>query len=202
MYRALDILLALILLVVAAVPMIFVSLIIILEDGFPVIFKQVRVGQNLKPFYIYKFRSMRTSVDDSRSGSVIGSDYEDKIRARQQFKTTSVGDARITQFGKFIRKTHLDELPQLMNVLMGDMSMVGVRPDTFAQEVDYQPDYWTIRHALKPGITGLAQVMNVPAEGMSGRTRWEVRWIERRSLKIYFTVLFRTIFKVFKRDSL
>ena len=201
MMRMLDIVFALLLLAVAALPMLIVAFAIYAHDGFPVIFRQIRAGRAGRPFTIFKFRSMRLAPPDSRSGAVTGTSRDERARARAAFETTQVNDPRITPVGRLIRKTHFDELPQIFNVLRGDMSLVGVRPDTPAQEVDYSEAYWRLRHSLRPGITGLAQVMNRAGGGMEGRRYWETVWIERHSLRLYFLVLFRTVVKVLKRNS-
>jgi lipopolysaccharide/colanic/teichoic acid biosynthesis glycosyltransferase len=122
-------------------------------------------------------------------------------RARTRFRTTQPDDPRVTPVGRVIRKTHLDELPQLYNVLRGDMSLVGVRPDTPAQETDYSEEYWRFRHKLRPGITGPAQAMNPADGGMEGRCYWETVWIEHHSLPLYFRVLLKTVSKVLKMSS-
>jgi lipopolysaccharide/colanic/teichoic acid biosynthesis glycosyltransferase len=201
MIRLLDIVLALLMLVLAGLPMLIVAGVIYAYDGFPIIFRQTRVGWNGRPFTIFKFRSMHLAPPDSRSGTVAGTSRDEKAQARAAFQTTEVNDPRITPMGSVIRKTHLDELPQIFNVLRGDMSLVGVRPDTPAQEVDYSEEYWRLRHSLRPGITGLAQVMNTPEGGMDGRRHWETVWIERHSLRLYFSILFRTVVKVLKSNS-
>jgi lipopolysaccharide/colanic/teichoic acid biosynthesis glycosyltransferase len=181
--------------------MLVVAVATIIEDGLPVVFRQTRIGQNGQPFTIYKFRSMRLTDPEHGTGEAIGGSPQDKLQARLKFKTTTINDPRITAVGRVIRKTHLDELPQLFNVLLGEMSLVGVRPDTPAQEVDYDSDYWVKRHIHKPGITGLAQVMNDEKGGMAGRQHWETVWIEQKSLQLYYIVLFRTFLKVLKRNS-
>lgn len=201
MIRLIDIVLSLLILLLAGLPMLIVAGAIYAQDGFPVIFRQTRIGQNGRPFTIFKFRSMRLAPPDSRSGAVAGTSRDEKAQARAAFQTTRVNDPRITAVGSVMRKTHLDELPQIFNVLRGDMSLVGVRPDTPAQEVDYSEEYWRLRHSLLPGITGLAQVMNTPEGGMDGRRHWETVWIERHSLRLYFSVLFRTVGKVLKCNS-
>jgi len=201
MIRLFDIALALLMLLLAGLPMLIVAVAIYAHDGFPVIFRQSRVGQGGRPFTIFKFRSMCLAPLDSRSGTVNGTSREDKQQARATFQTTQANDPRITPVGRVIRKTHLDELPQIFNVLRGDMSLVGVRPDTPAQEVDYTEDHWRLRHRLRPGITGLAQVRNSAGGGMEGRLYWDTVWIEQHSLRLYFSVLFRTVVKVLKRNS-
>jgi lipopolysaccharide/colanic/teichoic acid biosynthesis glycosyltransferase len=135
---------------------------ILIEDGSPVLFVQRRVGRANRFFQVYKFRSM-----------VIGRADHDG------HNSTERNDARITRVGKFIRRTSIDELPQLFNVLKGEMSIVGPRPhalgsqagDKLFWEVDER--YWE-RHALKPGLTGLAQI-----RGFRGATASEIDLTER-----------------------
>ena len=110
-----------------------------LESGRPVLFRQQRVGQGGRTFRMLKFRSM---VQDA---AAIGPYF------------TSADDPRITRVGRFLRRTSIDELPQLLNVLRGDMSLVGPRPDVPAQQVLYRPEDWALRCSVRPGLTGLAQ---------------------------------------------
>lgn len=201
MIRFFDIFLSLILLPFIILPLVVISILILVEDGSPIIFRQTRAGKDRKPFTIYKLRSMRAGNFEQIHGEVSGDSDQDKVLARQKFKTTEVNDQRITTVGKFIRKTHLDELPQLFNVLRGDMSLVGVRPDTPSQEVDYENGYWVERHRYTPGITGPAQVTTSEFTGISGRQKQEGLWLHQRSLLLYFSILFKTFFKVLKGNS-
>ena len=141
--RGMDLMLALILMVILSPLALIVSIIIKLESKGPVIFKQMRVGENMRPFKVYKFRSMRLHDPEKYS------------------KYTLDNDSRVTRFGKFIRKTRIDELPQLWNILKGTMSFVGPRPewDILAKDYARQINYYNLRHLIKPGITGWAQVM-------------------------------------------
>lgn len=160
----------------------------------PVFFRQYRYGYRNRLFRIYKFRTMYTALGDS-SG-------------RQQ---TSVGDVRVTRIGRILRSTSLDELPQLINVLKGDMSLVGPRPHVpgmLAAGVLYEDliPYYFQRHAVKPGITGLAQV-----NGWRGSTESPQAAIERvdndleyialRSLRLDLTVIISTLRKEFLAGS-
>lgn len=117
------------------------GLAIVLESGRPVLFTQVRVGRGGREFRMYKFRSM--VADATRRGPYF----------------TLQDDPRITRVGRFIRRTSLDELPQLFNVLLGDMSLVGPRPDVPAQRALYTEEDWRERCSVRPGITGLAQAL-------------------------------------------
>lgn len=201
-FRLIDVTLCALVLVFAALPMAVIAGAIWLNDRGPVIFRQPRVGQGGRVFTVLKFRSMLVDTSGIGKGHVDqAASLEDKAAARARFKTTSRNDPRITAVGRVIRKTHLDELPQLFNVLQGDMSLVGVRPDTPAQEADYDPAFWVERHRFRPGITGLAQVTMGSDGTLADRCRYETEWNRNRSVGLYFTILWKTAFKVLKRSS-
>ena len=179
--RVLDVVLAASLLLLLALPMVLIALAIRLGDGGPALFRQQRVGRRRELFMVFKFRTMR--VDAHRTA----------------FRTEQ-GDPRITALGRFLRPSHLDELPQLINVLRGDMSLVGVRPDTPMQRGDYVLDYWHARHRYAPGITGPAQVARGDVT-LAERSALELQWLDRKSLPLYLRILWQTIGKVFARSS-
>lgn len=149
----------------------------------PIIFKQQRIGLHNKPFQMYKFRSMRMqSPEDEKKG------------------WTTKGDPRVTKVGAFIRKTSLDELPQLFNVLKGDMSLVGPRPerpqyvDKFKEEI---PRYM-VKHQVRPGMTGWAQVNGYRGDtSIKKRIEYDIYYIENWTLGFDIRILFRTIFHGF-----
>lgn len=195
--RAADISLALIALVVLGFPMLLVAGLIRLEDGGPALFVQQRVGRNGRLFRIYKFRSMHVTPPSSATTSMTKAEM---ITARAKFQTTKENDPRITRIGRILRPSHIDELPQLLNVLFGDMSMVGARPDTPVQEVDYTPEYWLRRHRLRPGITGPAQLQSNTAT-LAQRSALEETWTQGPRFPVYMGILIRTAFKVLKRTG-
>ena len=117
-----------------------IALVICVESSGSPIFTQQRIGLDMRPFAIFKFRSMVKNAPSLGSWQ------------------TAKDDPRITRVGKFLRTTSLDELPQLWNVLLGDMSLIGPRPDVPARQSWYTPADWELRHRVRPGITGLAQV--------------------------------------------
>src|SRR5205823_9488371 len=138
MKRSIDLTLSLIMLILALPAMLVTALAILLEDGRPVLYRQERVGENGRTFTLSKFRSMRK---DAETGTPLWAKH---------------GDDRITFVGRIIRKTRLDELPQLWNVILGDMSFVGPRPERpyFVEELSKNVPFYQQRHAVKPGITG------------------------------------------------
>ena len=196
--RTCDIFISLIALSLGALPMFVIASAIWIEDRRPIFFTQTRVGKRTENFIIWKFRTM---THDKRrfQGDARGSLAKDDLRS--QFQTTEINDVRITRVGKFIRPLHQDEQPQLLNVIRGDMSLVGVRPDVPIQELEYSPKQWLERHDLRPGISGLAQI-NSNIESMEERTKLDLIWVNNFSFKLYIYVLFKTLFKVLKRNSL
>jgi lipopolysaccharide/colanic/teichoic acid biosynthesis glycosyltransferase len=139
MKRCFDFAVSFLSLIIGLPILIVVAIGVYLQDRGPVFFKQKRVGLNRKPFFILKFRSM--FVDAEKRGGF----------------STEDNDPRITTIGKMIRKSSLDEVPQLINVLKGEMSLVGPRPDVPEQECLYSAEEWRQRCSVRPGITGLAQ---------------------------------------------
>jgi sugar transferase EpsL len=149
--------------------------------GGPVLFKQMRPGLNGKPFYMYKFRTM-TSEKDER-----GNLLPDELR--------------LTRLGKFLRSTSLDELPELFNVLKGDMSLVGPRPLLMQYLDRYTPEQ-ARRHEVKPGITGWAQVNGRNAITWEEKFALDVWYVDNRSLLLDMKILAITVVKVFKREGI
>lgn len=175
---------------------IIVSIAVKMSSQGSIFFIQARIGKDLKKFFIFKFRTMHT--DNNR---FIG-EFDQKLNLsqmqslRNKFLTTNENDPRITKVGIFLRKTSLDELPQLINVLFGEMSFVGPRPDTPIQEIDYHPNDWISRHKIKPGITGLAQINGRSSISISERVKFDLDYVNNKSLKLYFKIIFITFIQV------
>jgi undecaprenyl-phosphate galactose phosphotransferase len=148
--RAIDICGALVGLVVLGLVLIIIVPLILLEDGGPIFYKQKRVGQNFRPFYLYKLRTMIVDADGHLAR------HPELLEAwRQTGKLQN--DPRVTRIGAFLRRTSIDELPQLFNVLRGDISLVGPRPIQFS-EIPVFGELIRVRQTVKPGLTGLWQV--------------------------------------------
>ncbi|MGE5374746.1 MAG: sugar transferase [Bacteroidota bacterium] len=162
----------------------------ITSPGAPVIFKQLRTGKGGRRFHIYKFRTMVPNAEELKSKYAHLNELQ-----WPDFKISD--DPRITPLGKFLRKTSLDEMPQLFNVLRGEMSLVGPRPTSFGPET-YK--LWhTHRLDVTPGITGLWQVFGRAQLEFDDRLRLDIAYIDRASLRLDIYLLFLTVFAVFKQ---
>ncbi len=160
------------------------------SPGEPVIFKQLRTGKGGRRFDMYKFRTMVPNAEELKSKYAHLNELQ-----WPDFKITN--DPRITPIGKFLRKTSLDELPQILNVLRGDMSLVGPRPTSFGPET-YK--LWhTSRLDVKPGITGLWQVFGRAKLEFDERLRLDIAYIERASLRLDIYILLLTMLAVFQQ---
>lgn len=165
---------------------IFVAPAIIIEDGFPVIFKQKRVGRNGRVFNFYKFRSMYRDAEERKKELM----SQNEMRGLM-FKMEN--DPRVTKVGKFIRKTSLDEFPQFFNVLKGDMSLVGTRPPTVDEYEKYTP-YQKKRLSFRPGITGNWQVSGrSDIQDFEEVVKLDVEYIENWSFKKDIHILLKTV---------
>ena len=204
--RVLDIVVSIFLLIPTAFVYLFVAVMIKLTDPHgPVIFKQRRVGRNGKEFDFYKFRSMAVNNDDSRHKEYIkyfieGNEKELK-RIHGESKIYKLDDDdRVTWIGKFLRKTSLDELPQLVNVLKGDMSMVGPRPHLPYEVGLYKP--WHRRRLMgTPGITGEWQLHGRSRVPFDESVKMDIWYLEHRSLKLDLEIIFKTFVKIFDDDG-
>lgn len=166
-----------------------IAILIKLSSKGPILFKQKRSGKNNEIFECLKFRSMRVNEDSDK-------------------KQATRNDSRVTKIGRFIRKTSIDEMPQFINVLKGDMSIVGPRPHMIKHTEEYgqQINKYMVRHFVKPGITGLAQIKGYRGETsnpkmMENRIRMDMLYVESWNMALDIWIIFRTIFTVFSRNN-
>ena len=183
MKRLLDLVIALAALLVLAPVWLLAALAIALESGGPVLFQQTRLGLKGREFNMLKFRSMRQNA--AASGPYF----------------TAANDTRITRVGRFIRRTSIDELPQLVNVLRGDMSLVGPRPDVPAQRSLYSDADWAQRCSVRPGITGLAQALLRSEATEAQRLALDLRYTREASIWFDLKILGLTIVRLSGKGS-
>ena len=161
--------------------LIILSILVFLSMGSPIFFKQERIGKNNKPFIMYKFRTMREPKDG-----------ENRL----------LSDAdRVTKVGAFLRKTSLDELPEIINVIKGEMSLVGPRP-LLDLHLELFNDQQLKRHDVKPGMTGLAQVMGRQSLSFTQRTDLDVKYVENLSLWLDIKIIIKTVLVVLGADGI
>ena len=178
--RALDVLISLVLLVPALPIMLLAAVIIRLESPGPVIYSQKRVGLHEREFTVYKFRSMRQ--DAEKDGAV----------------WAQKNDNRVTPFGRFMRKVRIDELPQIWNILNGDMSFIGPRPErmTFVRQLEKHIPYYNLRHTVKPGLTGWAQVCypyGASEDDARRKLEYDLYYIKNMSILLDIKIILKTI---------
>lgn len=178
--RAFDIIVSLIALIILAIPMIIVAILIKLEDGSPAIFKQVRMGKNLKPFNIYKFRTMKTQ--------------------REELNSELSHEEMVTKVGKVLRATSIDELPQLINILKGEMSFIGPRP-WIVEYYEWFTDEQKRRSDVRPGITGLAAVKGRNGINIFKKINYDLEYVDNMSLWLDIKIFFWSIVAVFKKTN-
>jgi exopolysaccharide production protein ExoY len=183
MASVMNVTVSLIAIIFLAPVMLAVALAVFLQDGGPILFAHRRLGQNGKPFYCLKFRSMAVDAEQ-RLASLLASDPEARAEWERDHKLRN--DPRVTRLGEFLRKTSLDELPQLFNVLRGDMSVVGPRPIVEAEVAKYGRRFRAYC-AVKPGITGLWQVSGRNDTSYRTRVALDCVYARRRtaSLDVY-----------------
>lgn len=185
MIRLFDISIAVIAIILFSPLILVCSILIFIFDGWPIFFFQKRVGNNFKLFSIIKFRTMISKPKENEKWSL----------------RTQTKDPRITKFGRILRTTSIDELPQLFNVLMGDMSLVGPRPDTPMQESDYSHEQWKLRCSVRPGITGLAQINGRSNIDLYDKIQLDLIWVEKKSFLLYLKIIILTPFKIFVNSN-
>jgi putative colanic acid biosynthesis UDP-glucose lipid carrier transferase len=188
--RALDICLAGVILLAVSIPMLIIAAIVKCTSPGPIFFRQRRYGLDGREIRVWKFRTMNVCESD------------------EEFRQATVNDPRVTRFGAILRRTSLDELPQLFNVLEGSMSLVGPRPHATLQNEEYRSQIqgYMLRHKVKPGITGLAQVSGWRGETdtlekMEKRVECDHRYIREWTLLMDLKILFRTFLIVFSRHN-
>ncbi len=184
MKRIFDFTVSLLLIILSSPVFLIVALIVLIDSGYPVIFKQYRVGKGNKLFYIYKFRTMRVNTRNAAT--------DDLDEAEQA----------ITKSGRILRKTSLDELPQLFNVLTGKMSFVGPRP-----LIPEEKEIRRIRkeynvYSVRPGITGLAQVNGRDMLTAEEKALFDKEYVEKQSFVLDMKILFKTVLVVLKRENI
>ena len=187
--RLLSLIVSVLLLAIFSPVILLLLLLIKLDSSGPVFHKQERVGQNGRVFTLWKFRSMHRDAERD-TGPVWAVE----------------GDSRVTRIGRFLRRTRLDELPQIYNVLRGDMSLVGPRPERpkFVQELSEQIPYYHLRHAVKPGVTGWAQINCEYGNSVKGaveKLQYDLFYIKNLSMLLDFLVVFETIKTVLVRKG-
>ncbi|MDM5314857.1 sugar transferase [Fictibacillus sp. b24] len=184
--RLFDIVISSCLLVVSSPIMLLLYVIIPLTSKGPALFLQERIGLNGKSYFVYKFRSMEENAEEE-TGPILARD----------------NDPRVTTLGKWIRATRLDELPQLFNVLQGEMSIVGPRPerDYFIQQFKDKIPQYKQRFSVKPGITGLAQVLGNYTTSVEDKLRYDLMYIRQYSLVLDVKILLQTLRVILQRDQ-
>jgi lipopolysaccharide/colanic/teichoic acid biosynthesis glycosyltransferase len=192
--RVLDVVVAALGLVLLAPLLVVIAIWIRLDSRGPAVFRQERRGKGMQTLVVNKFRTMHTDSDASEHMAFVQRLIEgDAERHEELFKLT--GDARITRAGRFLRKTSLDELPQLINVLLGSMSLVGPRP-CLDYEVEKYPDHAFGRFAVKPGISGLWQVSGRSELSFDEMIALDLAYVCRRSFWLNVRILLRTVLVV------
>ena len=179
--RILDFTLSLLALIVLSPIMLILYILVRIKLGNPVIFKQMRPGKDEKIFKLYKFRTMTDEKDEQ--GNLLPD------------------EKRLTKFGKFLRSTSLDELPELINIIKGDMAIVGPRP-LLVQYLEFYNEEQKHRHDVRPGLTGLAQVSGRNSLTWEEKFKQDIEYINHLTLVNDVKIIFMTIGKVFKREGI
>ena len=187
--RASDVVLASVGLVLAAPLLLLIMIAIRIEDPGPALFSQLRTGRHGQRFRMYKFRTMVVDAEARKAELAHLNELPPP-----DFKITD--DPRVTRVGRFLRRTSLDELPQLVNVLKGDMSMVGPRPTSFA--VDTYDLWHTARLEVRPGLTGLWQLLGRNETTFDERLRYDIAYVRQVSPGLDARIMIRTVAEVFR----
>jgi len=201
--RVLDVLIAAVLLALLLPLFVAVALAIRLDSPGPMLYRQLRVGVGMRRFTLHKFRTMRPEADSQPHHDYVAG----LIRGEAETVSRSHGslyklahDERITPVGRFLRRWSLDELPQLFNVLRGEMSLVGPRP-AIPYELDHYERSWYRRFSVKPGLTGLWQVSGRSRLSTPEMVELDLEYVERSSIWLDIQILFRTIPTLIRGDG-
>jgi lipopolysaccharide/colanic/teichoic acid biosynthesis glycosyltransferase len=189
--RVVDVVVCLVLLVFLVLPMLVIALAVRAEDCGPALFRQERVGLRRSRFTLFKFRTMAPGGDDAALRDLIARELRGEDTVVNGSSKLN-GDRRITRTGAFLRRTSLDELPQLINVLRGDMTLVGPRP-CLDWEAEMFPSEFAPRFAVRPGLTGLWQVSGRSTLGTLDMLKLDVAYVRSRSLRSDMSILVRTL---------
>ena len=190
--RALDLLLSLIALVLVSPLVLIVALLIKLVSHGPIIFKQERIGYNGKPFLIYKFRTMEVNTDDKVHQIHVSQLIKQDL---PMGKLDRAGDSRLIPFGRFLRASGIDELPQFLNVLKGEMSLSGPRPCLKSEQQALTPEQHC-RFEILPGLTGLWQVSGKNKVSFSKMVTLDIKYANEKTLCLYLAILLKTPFVI------
>jgi lipopolysaccharide/colanic/teichoic acid biosynthesis glycosyltransferase len=189
--RAIDLIVAALALLVLAVPLLVIGLAIRLTSPGPALFAQTRIGLDGRRFAMYKFRSMRVGVDDTPLRALVAAELRGEDTSMSgSYKLGA--DPRVTPLGTFLRRTSLDELPQLINVLLGDMALVGPRP-CLEWEAELFPVEFRPRFTVRPGITGLWQVSGRSSLSTLDMLQLDLSYVRTRTLACDLAILARTV---------
>ena len=180
-----------------------ISLLILIFDGTPILYSQLRVGLYGNEFKLYKFRTMSILSDDS-----VHQNHYENLSENKKIEPSLTpdnpirieNDDRITKVGNILRKTSLDELPNIINVLIGNMSFVGPRP-LVKYESDLYGKYLEERNSVKPGITGLAQIQGRLDLSLQERLYWDLQYVKSKSFIYDFKIIIKTIYSVLSRKG-
>ncbi len=197
--RLIDFMLSLMAIIVLSPVLLIAAIIIRIDLGSPIIFKQERPGKNEKIFSMYKFRTMRDAVDIT-TGKKLNDVERLQLIAEKGEDAVTTDAERLTKVGRILRATSIDELPELFNILRGDMSIIGPRP-LVALYLPYYTERERHRHDVRPGLTGLAQVNGRNAISWSKRFEYDVEYVENVSFLNDVKIILKTISVVFKHSD-
>ena len=191
--RLMDIMLSIVGIIILLPLYLIIIIAIKLDSKGPALFKQIRVGKDGKCFTIFKFRTMIVQAESKRELNIDPDDLEN-------FVFQSKSDNRITVLGNLLRRSSLDEIPQLFNVLFGQMSLVGPRPE-IPEVVNYYPESYHQRHLVLPGITGLAQISGRGEIELGKTIAYDLKYIMDFGIALDIKILFLTLVSVFKSEG-